>query len=125
MARGVTGSRHYKWCSGIGRHKDGYVKIRVGKGHPVADCNGWCYLHQLVWWAAGRVVPDGMILHHKNEDKTDCRIENLELVTRAEHNLHHNKQKVVDLSTGRFVGKKNAVREIDYPLWSELPKEAA
>lgn len=122
MSRGVKGSRHHRWCSGIGRHKDGYVKIRAGKGHPIADRNGWCYLHQLVWWAAGRVVPKGFILHHKNEDKADCRIENIELITRSEHNRHHNKTKSVDPATGRFVGKKAAGRLLDGRTWDEFPE---
>jgi len=27
----------------------GYVKLRVGKGHPLADPNGYAYAHLLIW----------------------------------------------------------------------------
>lgn len=68
----------------------GYVKIRVGKGHPLADPNGYAYEHLVVWCASGRErPPQGWLLHHKNHDKTDNRIENLEIKTRAEHNAEH------------------------------------
>ena len=119
MPKGVKGPAHYKWRNGIGRHASGYLKVRIGKSHPISDQNGWAYLHQLVWWSAGRVVPAGMILHHVNEDKSDNRIENLEVVTRAEHNRHHNREKLIDPITGRFIGKRAVVRLLDGREWNE------
>lgn len=69
----------------------GYVKVRVGREHPLGDPNGYAYEHLLVWMAAGNPRPArAEILHHRNEDKTDNRIENLELLTRAQHNAWHN-----------------------------------
>lgn len=80
----------------------GYVKIRVGPEHPLADPNGYAYEHLLVWVAAGQDRPTtSEVLHHRNGDKTDNRIENLELLTRAEHNQHHNREKGRD-AAGRF-----------------------
>lgn len=68
----------------------GYVKLRVGKGHPLADPNGYAYEHLVVWASAGNPRPQrGEVLHHRNEDKTDNRIENLHLMTRAEHSQMH------------------------------------
>lgn len=70
--------------------EDGYVKVRVGTAHPLSDPNGYAYEHFLVWCSAGRQRPAaGETLHHRNEDKTDNRIDNLELLTRAEHNAVH------------------------------------
>lgn len=84
---------------------NGYVKARVGRTHPLADTNGYAYEHLVVWCAAGNLRPvKGQILHHKNEVKTDNRIENLELVWRGDHNRHHNKEKIRDVASGRFVG---------------------
>jgi hypothetical protein len=46
--------------------------------------------HHLNWWkVTGETVPAGMILHHKNEIKTDNRPENLQLMTLAEHTKEH------------------------------------
>lgn len=68
----------------------GYVKIRVGVDHPLADPNGYAYEHLLVWAAAGRELPDpGQIIHHENEDKTDNRLSNLELISRVDHGILH------------------------------------
>jgi hypothetical protein len=50
----------------------------------------YCLEHHLVWWQHHRTtVPKGYVLHHKNEDPRDNRIENLELLTSAEHSSRH------------------------------------
>lgn len=121
MPKGNPGSLHYRWSSGVGEHREGYVKVRVGKLHPLSDRNGWTYLHRLIWWAAGRTVPSGYVLHHKNEDKRDNRLENLEAITRAEHNRLHNQDKETDPKTGRFVGKKASGAMLDGVAWRQMP----
>lgn len=52
--------------------------------------NGNCYKHHLVWWKKrGEVPSKDEVIHHKNEDKSDNRIENLEKLTVKEHvSLH-------------------------------------
>lgn len=75
--RHIKGSRHPKWRRSI-VSSHGYVKIRVGKGHPFADPNGYAYEHIVVWRSAGRRIPrDGEVVYHKNGDTLDSRIENL------------------------------------------------
>lgn len=88
----AKGESHYRWNNGRMLSSQGYVKVRVGRGHPLADPNGYAYEHLLVWSKAGRQLPeDGQILHHRNEDKSDNRLSNLELLTRREHAAEHNR----------------------------------
>lgn len=88
---GRVGPMNHRWNAGRMLSGDGYVKVRVGREHPLADPNGYVYEHLLVWVAAGNPrPPTGWLLHHANECRTDNRIGNLELMTRAEHNRRHN-----------------------------------
>lgn len=44
--------------------------------------------------AIGRSLASDEVVHHINEDKLDNRLENLELMTLAEHTAHHNRTRV-------------------------------
>lgn len=93
----------------------GYVKVRVGAGHPLADPNGYAYEHLVVWVAAGRARPGpDEILHHANGDKTDNRLENLELLSRAEHGLEHHPSALTDAEV-RAVRESYASGSEDMP----------
>lgn len=83
--------QHHRWRAGGHVSKAGHIKVRVGKSHPLADPNGFAYEHLVVWCAAGNErPPPGFVLHHMNGDKTDNRIENLSVMSRGDHNAHHN-----------------------------------
>lgn len=111
MSRGnhgnhARGEQHYRWNSGRMVSSHGYVRIRVGKDHPLADPNGYAYEHLLVWVSAGNVKPcDGEVLHHIDHDPSNNRLENLRLVQRGQHNTQHNLLKPRD-RLGRFVSQK-------------------
>lgn len=66
----------------VGRpNDDGYVLVIDGrrKEHRA---------HRLIWEAVHGPIPDGLEPNHKNGVKTDNRIANLELVTRAQNVRH-------------------------------------
>lgn len=109
----TSGADSHRWNDGRMITEDGYVKVRVGKDHPLADPNGYAYEHLLVWVSAGHPRPPrGWTLHHENECKSDNRLGNLELLTRAEHNRLHLAERTRD-ARGRLVGKKAAGRLLD------------
>jgi hypothetical protein len=93
MGLSRTGSKNYNWKGGITKH-DGYIWIKCNNPelctyhHYAKKCN-------LVWYKkTGEIIKYPYLLHHKNENKQDDRIRNLEKVTRAVHiNLHRNKKK--------------------------------
>lgn len=113
MSRGkhtnhVRGSRHPRWNDGRMITDEGYVKVRVGVGHPLADCYGYAYEHLIVWAASGRRLPRAdELLHHENEDKADNRLSNLKRIKRARHSQIHAAESERD-SHGRFMARSAA-----------------
>lgn len=104
----VRGSNHHRWNDGPMISEDGYVKVRVGVDHPLADPKGYAYEHLVVWRAAGKPLPKPReLLHHKNEDKTDNRLDNLELITRKRHGELHAAESERD-QRGRFATRSAA-----------------
>lgn len=104
----ARGSNHPRWNDGRMVTEDGYVKVRVGVGHPLADPHGYAYEHIVVWAASDRRPPRrDELLHHKNGDKADNRLDNLERITRKRHSELHAAESQRD-ERGRFAGRKAA-----------------
>lgn len=112
------GSSHHRWNRGRLFSSDGYVKVRVGVDHPLADPNGYAYEHLVVWCSAGSPKPsENEVLHHINEDKTDNRLANLRLMNRGLHTIEEHLDRGSD---GRFT-KKAAGRTLDGRTHDEFP----
>lgn len=84
------GQSHWDWEGG--RYvKDGYVFIK-DESHPKAELmKGYVREHILVMERhLGRYLNPLEVIHHKNGNRSDNRIENLELCkNQAEHNTKH------------------------------------
>jgi len=48
--------------------------------------------HRKIWMKYHGQIPEGYIIHHKNGNKKDNRIENLECISRKIHSFLHSKK---------------------------------
>lgn len=79
------GNRPQTWKSigSLRTSKEGYLQRKItDTGYPPRD---WVSLHVLLWREHHGPVPAGHKLRFRNGDKTDIRLDNLELVTDAEN----------------------------------------
>lgn len=70
-------------------------------------------VHIAVWEAFNGPVPNGYDVHHINNNRTDNRLENLQLLTKEEHQKLHGKDKVEIM---RKLGKDGAKSVVQYTL---------
>ena len=70
---------------------NGYVLVRVGRSHHLADVRGYAYEHRVVAERTiGRRLRRGEIVHHIDGDKQNNDGSNLEVhATAAEHHYEH------------------------------------
>jgi hypothetical protein len=68
-----------------------YELVKAPEDYPGKKYRGrYVYEHHLIWWQNhGYTVPNEHVVHHKNENKRDNRIENLELKSVSEHAREH------------------------------------
>lgn len=91
------GKNHYRWTHGVSIHSEGYVLLRK-PSHPFSDKKGWILQHRLileehlkdtdpesVFLENGYLRPN-VVIHHKNGNKADNWINNLQLLqNQSEH----------------------------------------
>ena len=87
-SRGSAGERNGNWGGGRYRLGSGYIGVNTGGGTYRLE-------HDLVMEAhIGRRLEPGEQVHHRNGVKSDNRLENLELVTVANHARQHHPGRV-------------------------------
>lgn len=93
----ATGERNSRW-NPDDRHltSHGYIAVRVAVDHPHAWGSDrlrqfkYAYEHIVVMTESiGRPLEAGEVVHHRNGDKTDNRLENLQLTGAGDHQRGH------------------------------------
>jgi hypothetical protein len=68
------------------RTTGGYVDIFLGKSNPSANKDGWAKEHRVIMERhLNRKLEIWEVVHHKNRNKKDNRIENLEVMASHDH----------------------------------------
>lgn len=93
VAGTAKGPANGNWKGGRSTTSHGYVLVRVGKEHPLADVRGYAYEHRLVGQSTlGRPLLPGEEIHHRDKVRSNNQPGNLAVeASRAEHMLHHRK----------------------------------
>lgn len=87
-SKNSTGEKNNNWKNGI-RYCMGYIYLYKPE-HPKADRKGYIKKANVVYENNTGIYPGrGYVLHHKNKNKLDDGIENLELMTISEHHKYH------------------------------------
>jgi hypothetical protein len=91
----ARGENNSMWINGQWTSNEGRVFVRVPEEerhlHPTIRKDGYIQRYQYVWNTAHPEDPvtAGWIIHHKDEDRTNDVIENLEKITQSEHARRH------------------------------------
>lgn len=94
----MYGKRAATWKGGRKIH-EGYYLVWL-PDHPQAQGSGYILEHRLVMMnKLGRLLNKNELVHHKNGNKLDNSIENLELVLWGDHSRLHHKGKIIRQET--------------------------
>lgn len=86
---GRKGPNHPAWKGGVRIDEDGYVK-RYAPDHPWPRKGGYVLEHvRVMELHIGRRLNVGEVVHHKDHDRRNNALENLEIMSASEHSRLH------------------------------------
>lgn len=85
------GADNHMWRGGRTVASNGYILVRVGVGHHLADVRGYAYEHRVnAEQKIGRRLEAGEQVHHIDGNKQNNTLDNLEVCSSAiQHWVHH------------------------------------
>lgn len=92
-----VGVESHRWRGGR-LVRRGYVLV-FDRDHPNANSIGYVREHiKVMSEKIGRPIYDGEVVHHLNHDRSDNRIENLQLMSSSEHRSLHARERWISAS---------------------------
>ena len=87
------GKDNYMWKGGRTISSHGYILVRVGKKHHLADVRGYAYEHRIVAEKLlGRWLKFNELIHHKDGNRQNNNPNNIEIVdSNGKHYVFHRK----------------------------------
>ena len=90
--------------------------------HPLSDKNGKIYYHRhIASLKIGRWLEKEEFVHHVNEDRSDNRLENIEITTRSNHALIHQINRFEKLNKDGNVSRSKFITKICERCGIEFP----
>lgn len=103
------GTKNNNWKGGKSIASNGYVLVRVGVNHHLADVRGYAYEHRLIAEAKiGRKLEKGEQVHHINGNKQDNRPDNIEVMKSGAHHLNKHRK---GTSNRKLADDKNPITQ--------------
>ncbi len=110
------GALHASWKGGRRINATGYVLIWLSPDdffYSMADKNGHVAEHRLVMAKhLKRCLASWELIHHKNGDKQDNRLENLEMTTSGSHMREHHAGYKDGYARGLIDGRNKQIQEL-------------
>jgi len=97
---------------------DGFIFTREGgyyrRGTTTTE-NPERWLHRYIWCKEKGTIPEGYVVHHKDEIKENNFISNYELITFEKHSSHHGKKTDNSFLQGKVILRLETLDLIDKP----------